>query len=123
MKEKFAISEVQKETNRMGFGDKSYEYGDSSMGRDLGMLGKSGSGKVRMVARKESKLGQNKRLKVTSLSGGATNGLASSLVFTPVQGLELVNPDAQAEERAQKVAQANASWFSADSGFMSAMPK
>jgi hypothetical protein len=35
-------------------------------------------------------------------SSGATSGLSSSLAFTPVQGLELTNPDA-----AQKVKQAN----------------
>lgn len=119
-KEKFAVTDMRKEANRMGFGDMADEYGDSAMGRDFGMLGKSGSGRIRATAKKESKLGQSKRLKVTSLSGGATNGLASSLVFTPVQGLELVNPNAEAE---RKVARANANWFSGDSGFASALPK
>ena len=35
------------------------------------------------------------------LSGGsgATNGLASSLAFTPVQGIELVNPNANADSK------------------------
>jgi len=47
------------------------------------------------------------------------NGMASSLAFTPVQGIELVNPTSQAE----KVKQANASWFNSSSGFLSAMPK
>jgi U4/U6 small nuclear ribonucleoprotein PRP31 len=53
------------------------------------------------------------------VSSGASNGLAASLVFTPVQGLELVNPHAAAE----KVKEANAKWFSNTSGFMSAKPK
>lgn len=46
-------------------------------------------------------------------------GLQSSLVFTPVQGIELVNPQAAAE----RVKQANAKWFSSNSGFLSAVPK
>ncbi len=46
-------------------------------------------------------------------SGGATgsgsvSGLSSSLVFTPVQGLELVNPEAV---RQQKAKEANDKWF------------
>lgn len=43
----------------------------------------------------------------TSSSGIATSGLASSLSFTPVQGLELIDPS-KARARA---ASANESWF------------
>ena len=50
------------------------------------------------------------------MSSGATNGLASSMVFTPVQGLELVNPDAQRD----RVREANQKWFSQNAGFQSA---
>ena len=57
-------------------------------------------------------------LSQASASGGHTNGLSSSLVFTPVQGLELVNPNAAAE----RVKAANNKWFNANSGFMSAAP-
>ncbi len=31
--------------------------------------------------------------------GGNTGGISSSLVFTPVQGIELVNPNADAEAK------------------------
>jgi len=48
-----------------------------------------------------------------------TSGLASSMVFTPVQGMELVNPDANKE----RVQQANRKWFSEHAGFQSALPK
>jgi hypothetical protein len=41
------------------------------------------------------------------------------LVFTPVQGIELANPAADAD----RIAKANAKWFAADSGFVSAKPK
>ncbi|CAN0379334.1 unnamed protein product, partial [Discosporangium mesarthrocarpum] len=49
-------------------------------------------GRVRAPVKKEQKQSVSKKLKVANLSSGQTNGLASSLVFTPVQGLELVNP-------------------------------
>jgi hypothetical protein len=39
-------------------------------------------------------------------SSGVTNGMASSLVFTPTQGLELHNP-AAADERKRRVEEAN----------------
>jgi hypothetical protein len=48
--------------------------------------------------------------------------MASSLVFTPTQGLELHNPLAM-EERKRKLEEANKSWFDNASGFMSARPK
>ncbi len=32
-------------------------------------------------------------------TGGNTGGISSSLVFTPVQGIELVNPNADAEAK------------------------
>ena len=55
-------------------------------------------------------------------SSGATSGMASSLVFTPTQGLELHNPLAQ-EEKRRKLEEANKKWFDSASGFMSARPK
>ena len=129
------------------------EYGDSAMGVDTGMLGSKESGRLRAPARKDQKVGLSKRQK-TSMAGassGATNGLSSSLVFTPVQvrpwpacpwpgnasmplfwltsrhtnplftsvqGLELVNPNAAAD----RVKLANQKWFNANSGFLSAAP-
>ena len=40
-------------------------------------------------------------------SSGATSGLSSSLAFTPVQGIELINP----EEAQKKVKEANDRYF------------
>lgn len=40
------------------------------------------------------------------MSSGATSGMASSLVFTPTQGIELHNPIAQAE-KLKRVEEAN----------------
>lgn len=39
-KEKFAMTDVRKEANRMGFGSMADEYSDTAMGMDFGMLGK-----------------------------------------------------------------------------------
>ena len=50
-----------------------------------------------------------------SRAGRATAGTASSVSFTPVQGLEIVNPQATAAER---IAEANAKYFGATSGFV-----
>ena len=47
------------------------------------------------------------------------SGMASSVAFTPVQGLEIMNP-AAAEA---KVNAANQKYFSATSGFLSVKPK
>ncbi|CAM9346167.1 unnamed protein product [Choristocarpus tenellus] len=85
------------------------------------LTGKSGSGRVRAPLKKEQKQSVSKKLRVANLSSGQTNGLNSSLVFTPVQGLELVNPNADLD--AEKVKQANKKWFDSSSGFLSAKPK
>lgn len=65
---------------------------------------------------------KQKKMEVIQMSSGATNGMASSLVFTPTQGIELVNPLAL-QERQQKLEEANKKWFSQASGFASARPK
>ena len=89
------------------------------MGLDFGLLGKEG-GNLRATQKKEkqAKVSQ-KRRKMIQMSSGATNGLSSSLVFTPVQGIELANP----EMMQGKVDAANAKWFSESSGFQSALPQ
>ena len=119
-KERFAMTDVRAEHNKIVFSDKVGEYGDSAMGFDNVEAQRELSGKVRAPQKKEVKLlNNNKKQKKISLSSGQTNGLSSSLVFTPVQGLELVNPNAAAE----KVREANRKWFDASSGFLSAAPK
>eukprot|EP00897_Mesotaenium_endlicherianum_P003999 jgi/Mesen1/3627/ME000020S03163 len=65
--------------------------------RGYGMLGQAGSGKLRM-AQGQNKLAIKaaKKFKEKSYgSSGATSGLSSSLAFTPVQGIELSNPQPQ----------------------------
>jgi len=120
LKEKFGLSEIQKEANKRTFGTFEGEYGDDAMGNDFGMLGKT-AGRLRVPAKKEKEIAAKKIKKAIQMSSGATNGLSSSLVFTPVQGLELAAEDTGAREA--RVRDANQKWFSQSSGFMSARPK
>ncbi|GAB5031100.1 u4 u6 small nuclear ribonucleoprotein prp31-like [Nannochloropsis oceanica] len=141
-KERFAMTEMRKEHGRRAFGGASAgaEYGDEAMGMDTGMLGSQG-GRLRLPGAKEQKqnIGKKKKEEMAKMAGGggsgggrvvldmgggsgATGGMASSLVFTPTQGLELVNPNAM-EEKKRRLEEANKSWFDSNSGFMSAKPK
>eukprot|EP00579_Thalassiosira_antarctica_P005589 CAMPEP_0201903076 /NCGR_PEP_ID=MMETSP0902-20130614/55288_1 /ASSEMBLY_ACC=CAM_ASM_000551 /TAXON_ID=420261 /ORGANISM="Thalassiosira antarctica, Strain CCMP982" /LENGTH=196 /DNA_ID=CAMNT_0048437109 /DNA_START=616 /DNA_END=1206 /DNA_ORIENTATION=- len=70
------------------------------MGLTLGMLDtKEGAAMRNTVEKRKIRQANTKasRKRAVLMSLGATNGLASSMVFTPVQGLELVNPDANGE--------------------------
>lgn len=120
MKEKLAMTDTRLAMNRRAFGESTMdEYGEDAMGNDSGMLGAAG-GALRAPAKKEQKQAVKKqKLRAVSLSSGKTGGISSSLVFTPVQGIELANPTAAAE----KVREANNKWFNSSSGFMSAVPK
>lgn len=92
------------------------EYGDSAMGKQLGMVGQPGSGRLR-ITRKEKKNSAKKMKKaVNAGSSGATAGFASSLAFTPVQGFELPNPSAN------KAKHGNDSYFSATGTFTQIRP-
>lgn len=127
LKEKFTESEMMKQANRRGFGVETGEYADDAMGQTLGFLEKSrdGSGNIRHMAgsaanKRKMKQANTKasRKRAAQMAGGQTNGLATSVVFTPVQGLELVNPEAAAD----RVKEANKKWFAETSGFQSALP-
>ncbi|KAJ3314623.1 AP-1 complex subunit mu-1 [Blyttiomyces sp. JEL0837] len=108
-KERMAVTEAWKAQNRVKFGEAEEEVivGDTVKG--LGLLGGQ-TGKVRgITADPSKKLGMTKRHKMISGSGGATSGLSSSLAFTPVQGIELENPDAIAQRKAAHRCQKNKS--------------
>ena len=52
------------------------------------------SGKLRIQAKATKlKLTDKTQKRVNYGSGGGTNGMASSLAFTPIQGIELANPE------------------------------
>lgn len=123
-KERFAMTELRAQQNRIKMSTEEGEYSESAMGAEYGAeygaVGAKDSGRLRAPVKKDVKFAPNKKLmKAVAASSGQTNGLSSSLVFTPVQGLELVNPSAAAD----RVKEANNKWFSASSGFFSAVPK
>ncbi|KAJ9476801.1 Pre-mRNA-processing factor 31 [Pseudozyma hubeiensis] len=105
-KERNGMTELRKMQNRMEFGKQEEEamgY-DESVG--LGMIHSSSSGKIRaqgVEERSKSKMSKANKNRLAALRGastanglnsvgGAVDGTASSLSFTPVQAIELVDP-------------------------------
>ena len=112
------MSQMRQLTNRVRFGEEEDTTSDGMLG--VGMLSKGQqNGKVRISANQQKLLNEKNKKARTSASSGASNGLASSLAFTPVQGIELANPDVNDA----KVAAANEKWFAQSSGFQSALPQ
>jgi len=118
IKERFAVTEMQKAQNKMSITLDGGEYGDSAMGMDHGMVGSKDSGRLRAPVVKESKALKSQK-KAVSVASVQSNGMSSSMAFSTVQGLELVNPNAAAD----RVRAANNKWFNSQSGFLSAAPK
>lgn len=123
MKERLQMTDVRREINRQSFATADEEYGDNAMGITSGRLGQEGSGNLRIM-RKEQKQSSKKLRAANFAASAASNkpplsGLASSLAFTPVQGIELMNPEAAKA----RVAEANKKYFSAASGFVSVVKK
>jgi U4/U6 small nuclear ribonucleoprotein PRP31 len=122
LKERFEETDMMKHANRRAFSAESGEYGDDAMGLTLGMLDskEAGGGPMRnTVEKKKMRYANTKASRKKAVQMMSSSGLASSMVFTPSQGLELVNPDANRE----RVRLANANWFSDSAGFQSALPK
>ncbi|KAJ2998924.1 U4/U6 small nuclear ribonucleoprotein Prp31 [Globomyces sp. JEL0801] len=107
-KERNAGSELSKAANRVAFGEAEIEIGHSNgdvLG--LGLLGGS-TGKIRSVkTNTKYKLQLSKRQKQMQNFSTNTNGLATSVAFTPVQGIELVDPGMAA----RRVKEANDKYF------------
>jgi len=110
-REKYAMTEYRKYAGRVNFGPLAQkEYRET--GEGLGMLGSLGVRKATM--KKDQNLLKKPKLTAASIGrSGATNGMSSSLAFTPMQGIELVNPD----NMQKKVQELNDKYFSAISGF------
>lgn len=56
------------------------------------MIGMGGGGKLRVNVQKDQKI-LKKRWLPPGMQSGSTNGMASSLAMTPLQGMELINPN------------------------------
>ncbi|KAG8140503.1 putative U4-U6 small nuclear ribonucleoprotein [Naja naja] len=122
MKERLGLTEIRKQANRMSFGEIEEDAYQEDLGFSLGHLGKSGSGRVRQTQVNEAtKARISKTLQKQSMVYGGkstirdrSSGTASSVAFTPLQGLEIVNP--QAAEK--KVTEANQKYFSSMAEFL-----
>jgi len=98
MKERFGMSHMRQLSNRVRFGQEEDTTSDGMLG--VGMLAKAqNSGKVRVSAKEQKLAAERNKKQRTAGSSGASNGLASSLAFTPVQGIELVNPNANKDAK------------------------
>jgi len=145
MKERLGMTEMRKLRNRMNFGEIEDDVNQCNIGENLGLLNAKGanSGKVRAAAvdkktqariskALQQKLARNNAaINATNVLGGThsvwaggrstvgrdnVNGMASSVAFTPLKGLEIINPNA-----AEKREESN-KYFSDDSGFTSVKP-
>jgi U4/U6 small nuclear ribonucleoprotein PRP31 len=144
LKGRYEETALMKQANTRAFSVQTGEYGDDAMGRTLGLLemstgsvgnDTSGTGAIRRntaekrkmkyantrASRKMAAQANMKGLSSShaSLLNNSASGLASSMVFTPVQGMELVNPDAAKD----RVREANRKWFHDNAGFQSALPR
>ena len=138
-KEMTAMTDLRKAQNRMAFGKEEKEVGYADSTKGMGMIGQANDGRIRsqqIDQRTKAKLSKNNKgwgtatpmgsgtsssLRGFGQSGGnlglrstgvgtATSGTASSIAFTPVQGLELVDPKMQAE-RKRKLQEDDDRWF------------
>jgi len=93
MKESYAVTELRRAQNRMIFGVQEDEVSGIDSTEGLGLIRQSG--KIRAFQndpRTKIKLNP-KRQRMMGGTSGATSGLSSSIAFTPVQGIELENPE------------------------------
>lgn len=123
LKERYGLTEVRAAANRMNFNQPEEEYIDGDDVVGLGVLGqREGSGRLRIVASQQKmKISAKtaKKFKQRSYgSSGATSGLSSSLAFTPIQGIELENPNSRAGMELDR-AGGTESYFSEFGGFRS----
>ncbi|KAJ3225054.1 U4/U6-U5 snRNP complex subunit prp31 [Clydaea vesicula] len=112
-KEGLAVTELRKQQNRVVFG-KAEEEVETSWGSSvgLGLIGQQ-NGKVRVTgADNRVKVHTTKKQKAMLAHTSNVSGLSSSFAFTPVQALELGNPDLQNQkQKKQKLDEINAKWF------------
>lgn len=127
MKERMAMTELRKQQNRMNFGEIEDDAYQDDLGFTTGQIGKSAKGRIRAPQVDEKtkvRISKTLQKNLQVYEGSATirrqvAGTASSVAFTPLQGLEIVNPQA-AESRASE---SSGKYFSATAGFASVLKK
>ncbi len=131
------MTDLRRKQNRMNFGELQEDVIQDSIGFSLGQAKSGGAGgrlrapqvdqksRARMSKFLQKNLHkQTSSAAVTSGAGGATSvrskqisGTASSVTFTPVQGLEIVNPQAVAVEK-KAATQHNPKYFASTAAFL-----
>lgn len=128
MKERLGLTEMRKKANRMSFGELEEDILQDNIGFSLGMAKSSGGGRIRapqVDEKTRARLSKmQKNLQRQQAYGGATSvrsrhsatsGTASSVTFTPIQGLEIVNPNATGADQRQHT---DTKYFAATASFM-----
>ena len=110
MKERLGMTELRKQENRMTFGEIEEDAYQDDLSFSTGQMGKSGAnGRIRAAqvdSKTKARISQKlqKTIHKQNQWGGTTSvrknvsGTASSIAFTPLQGLEIVNPNASEKE-------------------------
>lgn len=114
IKQRYELTEMRQAKNRMKFGTEGeIEYRES--GKGYGMLGVGGTGSKIKMAQKVQKINTKKQKMLALESNKDENklGMHSSVVFTPVEGIELINPDLLQK----RLNNASEKYFSSTSGF------
>ena len=132
IKERMGTTELRKQANRMTFGEIQEDAYQDDLNFSTGQIGKSGSVRATQVDSKtKARISQKlqKTLHKQNQWGGTStvrktvSGTASSVAFTTLQGLEIVNPNAVEKDAKGTESQ---KYFSSASGFskvLSVMPK
>ena len=111
IKKRYELTEIRMLKNRMKFGvEGENEYRDT--GEGFGMLKISGEGSRLKINPKMSKI-VTKKQKIFDMKYNNTNGIHSSVVMTPMNGIELINPDILNN----KLEKTKEKYFNANSGF------
>jgi U4/U6 small nuclear ribonucleoprotein PRP31 len=105
MKERLGLTELRKQANRMTFGEIEEDAYQEDLSFSSGQIGKSAGGRIRAAqvdSKTKARISQKlqKTLQKQNQWGGTStvrkniSGTASSVAFTTLQGLEIVNPNA-----------------------------
>ena len=109
MKERLGMTDFRKAANRMTFGEIQEDAYQDDLSFSTGQMGKAGTGRIRadqVDSKTRVRISKtlNKTVQKQNQWGGTTSvrkqisGTASSIAFTPLQGLEIVNPKAVEKE-------------------------
>ncbi|KAE9415756.1 hypothetical protein Angca_004476, partial [Angiostrongylus cantonensis] len=126
MKERMGMTDLRKSANRMNFGELQEDVLQDHMGFDLGQVktgniagGRIRAGVVDNKTRVKMSQKMQRQMERQRAQGGVTSirsktaGTASSVTFTPVQGLEIINPTAL-----EKTVNSSSTYFSSSASFV-----